>query len=154
VSTKGAPRDILFEAAVSSRTVVTFVTWLISRTEFSSSELVLYIHFLMRPQSQIGHFASSNNLLSPGSSCNRMQTRIADPHQFYTAPTFKPFHCNILMKWQHRGLPTPSILVALARASVNVCVCVCVCVRVLFVCVRGNFRSTHSEPPRPLSTHD
>jgi len=29
------------EAAVSFRTVVTFVTWLISRTEFSSSELVL-----------------------------------------------------------------------------------------------------------------
>jgi len=34
-------RDTLSEAAVSSRTVVTFVTWLISRTEFSSSELVL-----------------------------------------------------------------------------------------------------------------
>jgi len=33
-------RDSLSEAAVSSRTVVTFVTWLISRTEFSSSELV------------------------------------------------------------------------------------------------------------------
>jgi len=31
----------LSEAAVSSRTVVTFVTRLISRTEFSSSELVL-----------------------------------------------------------------------------------------------------------------
>jgi len=30
------------EAALSFRTVVTFVTWLISRTEFSSSELVLY----------------------------------------------------------------------------------------------------------------
>jgi len=29
------------EAAVSFSTVVTFVTWLISRTEFSSSELVL-----------------------------------------------------------------------------------------------------------------
>jgi len=34
-------RVTLSEAAVSSRTVVTFVTWLISRTEFSSSELVL-----------------------------------------------------------------------------------------------------------------
>jgi hypothetical protein len=32
-------RDTLSEAAVSSRTVVTFVTWLIYRTEFSSSEL-------------------------------------------------------------------------------------------------------------------
>ena len=37
----GGERDTLSEAAVSSRTVVTFVTWLISRTEFSSSELVL-----------------------------------------------------------------------------------------------------------------
>jgi hypothetical protein len=37
----GGERDILSEAAVSSRTVVTFVTWSISRTEFSSSELVL-----------------------------------------------------------------------------------------------------------------
>ena len=34
-------RDDLSEATVSSRTVVTFVTWLISSTEFSSSELVL-----------------------------------------------------------------------------------------------------------------
>jgi len=34
-------RDTLSEAVVSLRTVVTFVTWLISRTEFSSSELVL-----------------------------------------------------------------------------------------------------------------
>jgi len=36
-------RDILSEAVVSLRTLVTFVTWLIqvSRTEFSSSELVL-----------------------------------------------------------------------------------------------------------------
>jgi len=33
-------RGSLSEAAVSSRTVVTFVTWLISRREFSSSELV------------------------------------------------------------------------------------------------------------------
>ena len=37
----GGERDTLSEAAVSSRTLVTFVTWLISRTEFSSSELVL-----------------------------------------------------------------------------------------------------------------
>jgi len=42
----GGERDTPFEAAVSSRTVVTFVTWLISRTEFSSSELVLCQHFL------------------------------------------------------------------------------------------------------------
>jgi len=34
-------RDTLSEDVVSLRTVVTFVTWLISRTEFSSSELVL-----------------------------------------------------------------------------------------------------------------
>ena len=34
-------RDTLSEAVVLLRTVVTFVTWLISRTEFSSSELVL-----------------------------------------------------------------------------------------------------------------
>jgi len=34
-------RDTLSEAVVSLRTVVTFVTWLISRTIFSSSELVL-----------------------------------------------------------------------------------------------------------------
>jgi len=34
-------RDTLSEAVVSIRTLVTFVTWLISRTEFSSSELVL-----------------------------------------------------------------------------------------------------------------
>jgi len=33
-------RDTLSEAVVSLRTVVTFVLWLISRTEFSSSELV------------------------------------------------------------------------------------------------------------------
>jgi len=37
----GGEQDTLSEAAVSSRTLVTFVTWLISRTEFSSSELVL-----------------------------------------------------------------------------------------------------------------
>jgi len=37
----GGERDTLSEAVVSLRTVVTFVTWLISRTEFSSSELVL-----------------------------------------------------------------------------------------------------------------
>jgi len=37
----GGERDTLTQAAVSSRTMVTFVTWLISRTEFSSSELVL-----------------------------------------------------------------------------------------------------------------
>ena len=37
----GGERDTLSQAAVSSRTMVTFVTWLISRTEFSSSELVL-----------------------------------------------------------------------------------------------------------------
>jgi len=34
-------RDSLSEAVVSLKTVVTFVTWLISKTEFSSSELVL-----------------------------------------------------------------------------------------------------------------
>jgi len=34
-------RDTLSEAVVSLRIVVTFVTWLISRTEVSSSELVL-----------------------------------------------------------------------------------------------------------------
>ena len=34
-------RDTLSEAVVSLRTLVTFVTWLISRTEFSSSELVV-----------------------------------------------------------------------------------------------------------------
>ena len=34
-------QDALSEVVVSLRTVVTFVTWLISRTEFSSSELVL-----------------------------------------------------------------------------------------------------------------
>jgi len=32
-------RDTLSEAVVSLKTVVTFVTWLISRTEFSSSEI-------------------------------------------------------------------------------------------------------------------
>ena len=37
----GGERDTLSEAVVSLRTLVTFVTWLISRTEFSSSELVL-----------------------------------------------------------------------------------------------------------------
>ena len=34
-------RDTLSEAVVSLRTVVTFVTWLISRTEFFNLELVL-----------------------------------------------------------------------------------------------------------------
>jgi len=33
--------DTLSEAVVQLRTAVTFLTWLISRTEFSSSELVL-----------------------------------------------------------------------------------------------------------------
>ena len=37
----GGERDTLSEAVVSLRTLVTFVTWLISRTEFPSSELVL-----------------------------------------------------------------------------------------------------------------
>ena len=37
----GGERDTLSEAIVSSRTVVTFVTWSISRTQFFSSELVL-----------------------------------------------------------------------------------------------------------------
>jgi len=37
----GGDRDDLSETVVSLRTVVTFVTWLISRTEFSSLELVL-----------------------------------------------------------------------------------------------------------------
>jgi len=35
----GGERDTLSDGAVLSRTVVTFVTWLISRTEFSSLEL-------------------------------------------------------------------------------------------------------------------
>ena len=34
-------RDNLSEVVVPLRTVVTFVSWLISRTEFSNSELVL-----------------------------------------------------------------------------------------------------------------
>ena len=38
---KARERDTLSEAVVSSRTLVKFVTWFISRTEFSSSELVL-----------------------------------------------------------------------------------------------------------------
>jgi len=38
---KTRERDTLSEAVVSLRTLVTFVTWLISRTEFPSSELVL-----------------------------------------------------------------------------------------------------------------
>ena len=37
----GGERDTLSEAVVSLRTLITFVTWLISRTEFSSQELVL-----------------------------------------------------------------------------------------------------------------
>jgi len=37
----GGERDTLSEAVVSLITVVTFVTWLISRTEFSDLELVL-----------------------------------------------------------------------------------------------------------------
>jgi len=37
----GGEQDTLSEAVVSLRTLVTFVTWLISRTEFSSTELVL-----------------------------------------------------------------------------------------------------------------
>jgi len=37
----GGERDTLSEAVVSLRTVVTFVTWLISRTEFFNLELVL-----------------------------------------------------------------------------------------------------------------
>ena len=37
----GGERDTLSEAVVSLRTLVMFVTWLISRKEFSSSELVL-----------------------------------------------------------------------------------------------------------------
>ena len=37
----GGGRDILSEAVGSLRIVVTFMTWLISRTEFSGSELVL-----------------------------------------------------------------------------------------------------------------
>ena len=37
----GGERDTLSEAVVSLRTVVTFVTWLISRTVFTKSELVL-----------------------------------------------------------------------------------------------------------------
>jgi len=37
----GGEQDTLSEAVVSLRTLVTFVTWLIFRTEFSSSELVL-----------------------------------------------------------------------------------------------------------------
>ena len=38
---RGTKRDTLSEAVVSLRTLVTFVMWLISRTECSSSELVL-----------------------------------------------------------------------------------------------------------------
>ena len=41
----GGERDTLSEAVVSLRTVDMFVTWLISRAEFFSSELVLYQHF-------------------------------------------------------------------------------------------------------------
>ena len=41
----GGERDTLSEAVVSFRTVVTFVTWLIFRTEFSSSEFDLSRHF-------------------------------------------------------------------------------------------------------------
>jgi len=37
----GGERDTLSEAVVSLRTLVTFVTWLISTAEFSSSELFL-----------------------------------------------------------------------------------------------------------------
>jgi len=37
----GGERDTLSVAVVSLRTLVTFMTWLISRTEFCSSELVL-----------------------------------------------------------------------------------------------------------------
>jgi len=37
----GGERDTLSEIVVSLRTLVTFVTWLISRTVFSSSEIVL-----------------------------------------------------------------------------------------------------------------
>ena len=41
----GGERDTLSEAVVSLRTAITFVTWLIFRTEFFSSELVLLRHF-------------------------------------------------------------------------------------------------------------
>jgi len=37
----GGEREPQAEAAVSFRTVVTFVTWLIYRTEFSSLEIVI-----------------------------------------------------------------------------------------------------------------
>jgi len=37
----GGERDTLSEVVVSLTTVVTFVTWLISRAEFSTLELVL-----------------------------------------------------------------------------------------------------------------
>ena len=37
----GGERDTLYGAAVSLRIVFTFVTWLISRAEFSSSDFVL-----------------------------------------------------------------------------------------------------------------
>jgi len=37
----GGERDTLSEAVVSLRTLVTFITWLISKTQFASSELVL-----------------------------------------------------------------------------------------------------------------
>jgi len=37
----GGGRDILSETVGSLRTVLTLMTWLISRTEFSGSELVL-----------------------------------------------------------------------------------------------------------------
>jgi len=42
-------RDTLSETVVSLKSVTTFVTWLISRTEFSGFELVLKRHFCWRP---------------------------------------------------------------------------------------------------------
>ena len=41
----GGKRDTLSEAVVSLRTVVTFVTWLISRRVFSNLEIVPERHF-------------------------------------------------------------------------------------------------------------
>ena len=41
----GIKREPQPEAAVSVRTLVTFVTWLISRTQFSTSEIFLQRHF-------------------------------------------------------------------------------------------------------------
>jgi len=58
-------RDILFEAVVLLRSVVTFVTWLISRTEFSSSELensFLEINHVMKVTTVLSETTASNRV--------------------------------------------------------------------------------------------